>query len=450
MAKLLLIFPSQKLFRSFFTKEFIEPLIENHDVIIILNHKEMDSKSSTETIALLNQCSQYSYSENPNSQRLNQVGLLLEMVKNRELSVSFDTRIRIQLEIPESIGFDFFSIISLKRFKLLFLLVFPNTKLYDFVRHFLLKFLTQNSALNRVLNSQKGVDKIVIFSGGTYSGIENYVCGWARKRKIPIGMVVDNWDNLSSKSILWNLPNKIAVWGTEMKNDATKIHGFPEKDVEIIGSSRVNIPVSNSDLRKVNDLGEYVLFAGSGFEFDNEFEHLRFVRSAMDVNGLKEVRLVYRPHPWTLRFKDARSKIQKDFFHSNILVDPDVLINESRIFYNREGLSYLEQLVINSKFVIAAHSTVIIESLYHGKNVAVITKLNHPLFKTNNSWKLYTHMRSLEHNDGLYSIQEHSDWDKTIKLLEQGESMGLNLVPNVIPNFDNQYAIRLKNFIEKI
>lgn len=48
--------------------------------------------------------------------------------------------------------------------------------------------------------------------------------------------IVPSWDNLSSKGIIGERPDKIAVWGDVMKTEAIEIHDYHEDDILIAGA----------------------------------------------------------------------------------------------------------------------------------------------------------------------------------------------------------------------
>ena len=51
-------------------------------------------------------------------------------------------------------------------------------------------------------------------------------------------VIVDNWDNLSSKSVLLKYPDKLLVWSDQMADHAQRIQGMQSCDIKVIGSAR--------------------------------------------------------------------------------------------------------------------------------------------------------------------------------------------------------------------
>jgi hypothetical protein len=60
----------------------------------------------------------------------------------------------------------------------------------------------------------------------------------ARKLRIPIGMLLFSWDNLSTKGALHVPPDRLFVWNERQRREAAELHGFPEERVTVTGAPR--------------------------------------------------------------------------------------------------------------------------------------------------------------------------------------------------------------------
>lgn len=78
--------------------------------------------------------------------------------------------------------------------------------------------------------------ELVLLPSSAHDPEVNDVLLSCRKHKILSLMLVDNWDNLSSKSILWEKPDHIAVWGEQSVEHACDIQGFNREQVTSIGT----------------------------------------------------------------------------------------------------------------------------------------------------------------------------------------------------------------------
>ena len=181
--------------------------------------------------------------------------------------------------------------------------------------------------------------------------------------------LVDNWDNLSSKTIFWAKPDFLGVWGPQIKEQALRIHGFQDNQVFEIGSPRFEsyyAPSTRSSPRKKSK--PYVLFVGSAMAFD-ELTALHQLEEEMDSRGLtpQNIQIVYRPHPWQqprrceARFDSTQFRYttldpqMAELFpegawpkHSNMAIQPD--------------LDYYPQLLKGAQIVVGPLTTMLLEA----------------------------------------------------------------------------------------
>jgi hypothetical protein len=241
----------------------------------------------------------------------------------------------------------------------------------------------------------------------------------------------------------------LAVWGPEMTQDAVEIHGIPHASIIEIGSSRVDISRSKRILNQGLRNTRYVLFAGSGIQHIDEINALLECRKAMNELGYQDVKLMYRPHPWMLRGKSDYID-QRIANTPGVVMDPDILKKGEGSFYNLESLSHLEELVKGCEFLIAGHSTVIVEALYYGKKVLAFNASSHPLFSNEDSWSIYRHMQRISDNPGVFQCFSLNRTKQTMHLLLEQKNPGVNYVPELIPNFAIDYNSRLISALNSI
>jgi hypothetical protein len=227
-----------------------------------------------------------------------------------------------------------------------------------------------------------------------------------------------------------------------MAIDATELHNIDPSQVVQLGSSRLDLEQSDTPDSWLENFKPYVLFAGTGIQHVDELSAVLETRRALDNFGYSNLSIVYRPHPWNLRgdFNDALSKLSVT---PGITVDQDIVNNGSEAFYSQRSLFHLENLVKNCEFLIAGHSTVIIESLYHGKKVLALTGSNHSLFNTSDSWVIYRHMTRLRGNVGITECHDISSISPALLELIQSSVPSSNLVPNILPSFSTRYSTRV-------
>ena len=82
-----------------------------------------------------------------------------------------------------------------------------------------------------------------------------------QKKKIKLNFIIDNWDNLSSKMIFFEKPEKIFVWGEQTKKHAQNIHSISSERIFKIGSARYENFFQSRDINLKNFFSyRYILF----------------------------------------------------------------------------------------------------------------------------------------------------------------------------------------------
>jgi hypothetical protein len=251
---------------------------------------------------------------------------------------------------------------------------------------------------------------LVILPSSGYAIEATDIVRICRPLKIPTLLLIDNWDNLSSKSMLWELTDHVGVWGEQSKEHAVDIQGFAPDAVSLLGTPRFN---SYFELRERTLPSHfpfpYALFVGTALAFD-EASALRLLDQELEQHpelygGLK---VVYRPHPWRLG-KD--SIIGMDLKH--VVLDPQMAANYAKGKLTKTfqpGLEYYPALLSNAAFVVGGITSMLIESAIFAKRFLVIVydedgNIQSPKLLYEN----YVHFRGLERLPGLTFCRELSD-----------------------------------------
>jgi hypothetical protein len=431
--ELVLILPSLRIYRSLHKSELENNLKRIFQLKVLVPEKELLPTDLEEEEGEV-----FFYTESKRSAWLNKLALDVETFRLKSFNVSYETRIRLITNLPQPKALNFKSFWSIKSQYGVLLSILASGIGYRILGKMIQNLGSMHRGLNRLLNSCKP-ESIVCFSGGFYSGLENFLGKYAESKSIPYFLIIDNWDNLSSKSVLWNKPNLMGVWGPEMAADATELHDIDSDRIVQLGSSRLDLVTS---INRPLEAQPYALFAGTGIQHLDEIEALIETRRSLDGLGRTDVSIIYRPHPWNLRgdFAKITSTITNI---PGIIIDKDIADNGSKAFYDQASLFHLENLVKNCEFLIAGHSTVIVEALYHGKKVLALTGSNHFLFNTSDSWIIYRHMSRLRGNLGITECNNINQIGDALRLLFKTEIPHSNLVPHIIPNFQTDYSTRV-------
>ena len=431
---LVLILPSLRLYKSLCNSEFVHKLKTDFDLSITISENELST-------VILDEENITTYAESKVLARIHKLALDIETYKRKAVNVSYETRIRLITNLPQPKELDMKTFFSVNSKYGVLLSILGSRIGYKIFGSLVRSLGSTHPGLTQVLDTTNP-ETIICFSGGFYSGVENFLGKYTSSRSIPFFLIIDNWDNLSSKSVLWNKPTLMGVWGPEMADDATELHNMDPSKVVQLGSSRLDLGSSNNLNPWFEKIQPYVLFAGTGIQHLDEIAALLEARHALDKLGYSKLSIIYRPHPWNLRgdFKDALSKLSDT---PGLIVDQDIVENGSNAFYDQRSLFHLENLVKKCEFLIAGHSTVIVEALYYGKKVLALTGSTHSLFDTSDSWVIYRHMTRLRGNLGITECNQIPKISDALRDLVQSTVPSSNLVPNILPTFSTNYSTRV-------
>ncbi|MCP9485409.1 MAG: hypothetical protein MSC30_06090 [Gaiellaceae bacterium MAG52_C11] len=131
----------------------------------------------------------------------------------------------------------------------------------------------------------------------------------ARALGIPTCMCIASWDNLSSKQLLREIPERVVVWNHFQRDEATQVHGIPDKRVVITGAYSFDewfnrVPRSREEFCArvgVDPARPYVLFVGgalfAGIETEAEYVRKIWLPDLRGDSRLDELQVLVRSHP---------------------------------------------------------------------------------------------------------------------------------------------------------
>lgn len=384
------------------------------------------------------------YNENRFAKELREILLNVETMKKANSVISFETRIRETLGLQ----IDGTGIYKLSWARLFFFWRKPRV-LAAQIMYLLTRFTWIHRALRSSISLWPSIkqnlktlvpDGVVVFSGGAFTGIENSIFSICRKIGVPSVLIVDNWDNLSSKSVIWNSPDGLGVWGPNMLRDALDIHNMTPRICRSIGSARFR--PNERQIKPIED--DFVFFAGSGKPVIDEVEAVHEIRGIMNRNSLNSYKIIYRPHPMSAI--DIPSILDSIRGHEGIEFDDSLGTELKDSFYKEENLRSLEMLCKYAKVVIAPTSSIIVESLSVGTPVVSLNWSRK--FGEQGELLKYTHFYDVIDVAGFFIANSWEEFEQMFLNALAFEKRG-NLVPTILPSFTSTYASRVQKLIKQ-
>lgn len=223
--------------------------------------------------------------------------------------------------------------------------------------------------------------------------------------------LIDNWDNLSSKSVFMYPPDYLGVWGKQSQEHATAIHKINTNRVFTIGTPRFEkyYALEQSLAQGVIPPSPYpfpyILFTGCSIAFD-ETSALELIDQVLTNYNAKQenpIKLLYRPHPWRATRKKEAVFLKEHFQH--VQLDEQMIEN----YYAPKGdvfqpdLNYYPALLANAVFIIGPLTTMLLEaSLLRKKVLAICYDDGVHFTSPHNALKYYKHFEGIEKIPGFY------------------------------------------------
>lgn len=308
-------------------------------------------------------------------------------------------------------------------------------------------------------------DLVLIPNGGLDPNAHE-VLALQKKWNFKTILLVDNWDNLCSKSRFLIEPDYFGVWGNQAKQHAEKFHKIDESRVFLTGTPRFDVYQSyKSNKFELKEKYQevlnfpYILFAGCWPQFD-EISVLELLNSLVDKYKKilpKNCKILYRPHPWGENYDKLDYLNSKNL--KNIAIDPQMSKKSRPDDWTRRtdfqpDLDYYPILLDNSEFVICPLSSVLIEASLMDKKVLALAHndeksfLNPAMMYENsdyfdrlsdlNSVKL---LHNIENLDGIFNQMILSNLPVDRKALSYYIVDDMQLYPDRIANICNKLIL---------
>lgn len=122
---------------------------------------------------------------------------------------------------------------------------------------------------------------------------------------IPIVLLMNSWDNPSTKATGTGVPDRLVVWGPQTRDHAIRYMRMPPERVLEFGAAQFDVyrePVRAGREALAREFGvpadrPILLYAGVSKSI-NESAHLTVLDAAIEDGRVPRCHVLYRPHPW--------------------------------------------------------------------------------------------------------------------------------------------------------
>jgi hypothetical protein len=300
---------------------------------------------------------------------------------------------------------------------------------------------------------------LVLMSTNAYEGIGMDLVRLTRGTATRSLFVVDNWDNLSSKTVLWAQPDHLAVWGAQTQEHAIEIQGMPASAVSVVGTARFDAYYAARATTPPSPYSfPYVLFVGAATAND-ELAVLRLLDEMLASRSEQDgLRIVYRPHPWQQpRAVDAEFE-PSDFGH--VLLDRQFAeeaparSGDQRDF--QPDLRWYPALLANARFVMGPLTTMLLEGSVCRRRVLALAHDDGIHFTTpSRTYHWFRHFEGTEAIEGFTVCQDLTELpDLFLRLASDTNPLDPERVDRSVDRFvhhdGRSFATRLLETVEAV
>ncbi len=201
----------------------------------------------------------------------------------------------------------------------------------------------------------------------------------SKARDIPLVVIINSWDNPSTKQAMAGKPDKLLVWGSQTWRHAIDYIGMNPKDTVKFGVAQFDVyrsapRVTRKEFCKTHEIdpaSKILLYGGSSKDTD-EFQHLLRIDEALETGHLGKTVIVYRPHPWGAGGRNGGRILDHPWRH--VRIESTMRGYLERVHAGEAGMSYPDyrhthDVLSSIDALVSPLSTIILEAALHGKPV---------------------------------------------------------------------------------
>lgn len=196
-------------------------------------------------------------------------------------------------------------------------------------------------------------------------------------RSLPLVVIMNSWDNPSTKRAMVGSPDWLLVWGEQTWHHAIKLaKTIPEKTIKF-GAAQFDVfrnppRITRAEFCFINGIKNHnkiLLYAGSSKGTD-EIAHLTQLDLAIENGELPIITILYRPHPWGGGGKGGERILNQKW--KNIVIEQSMRSYLKDIQAGKTGkflanYSDVHDVLCHIDALLTPLSTILIESIMHGK-----------------------------------------------------------------------------------
>lgn len=143
-----------------------------------------------------------------------------------------------------------------------------------------------------------------------------------QKRGVPLTVIMNSWDNPSTKRAMVGNPDWLLVWGKQTQRHAVDMAKIPVERVICFGAAQFEVyrqqpRIDRAEFCRRNgvDPGRRILLYAGSSKGTDEIAHLTLLDRAVAQGSLDNAVILYRPHPWGNGGKGGEKLLEQPWQH---------------------------------------------------------------------------------------------------------------------------------------
>lgn len=294
--------------------------------------------------------------------------------------------------------------------------LFSQPFIYNYTKKIILNKLKPNKTLEKIIKDYKPQLIILPMTGTEATSYELILM--QKKYNFKTFFLMNGWDNLSSKCVFLLKPDYLGVWGPQQLSDAVTVQDIEPERCFLLGCARYEDFFQKNKSPKSPFPFKYILFAGTQTAHD-EITPLKLFDKIIEKSGIKDIKLIYRPHP------NREIRVGNDFFdekeYKHTIIDPQVAYDyynnkktglESTLSQNFPKLDYNTGLLKYAQFIISPMSSLILESALFDVPSLIPANSDDPNPISPSSHTKWQHFRGAEDVPGWFIGNNYNEIEK--------------------------------------
>jgi len=238
-------------------------------------------------------------------------------------------------------------------------------------------FKNRNLALENLID--KEMPDVIIHPCVLDGVFLNDLVELSNRRNIESVVIMNSWDNPSSKMSMFGNPDWMLVWGEQTNRHAIDFAGMKPERTLSFGVAQFEVyrdkpRIDRKAFLELNGMPEgrpILLYAGSS-KGTAEFKHLQLLENAIEKGDLPECNILYRPHPWGSGGAGGEKLLLHQWKYVYIESTMRGYLQKVSSGYKGKNLSDYKNthdVLSHIDALISPLSTIILEGALHGKPV---------------------------------------------------------------------------------